>query len=82
MQQEPYKETVNLNGAINAFLGTAALGVGKKIVIPKLQQPATKADIKRLEDKFERYQRIENQTSRLDGKLPYFDSLRKFIVYF
>jgi len=75
------KETINPAGIGNAFLGSAALEVGMKLLIPQHRQPATKGDIQRLESKLERYQKIENQPPRLDGKWPYFDTINKIVVY-
>lgn len=52
---------------------------------PKENKPATKGDLQRLESVLkekERYHEVKNLPGRIDGSLPFYDTIEHQIVYF
>jgi len=74
-------DEVSVSGITNAALGTLMIELLKWLAITNENKPATKADLKRLEDKLKRYHRVNSLKPSNDGDLPYFDMETKTIVY-
>ena len=74
-------DEVSISGITNAALGALMIELLKWLTITKENKPATKADLKRLEDKLKRYHRVTNLKSSNDGDLPYFDMETNTIIY-
>ena len=87
MKSDNYKPPVNkigkmsVAGAGNAAVGALAVNLITKALTPEENMPATRGDISRLETKLNRYHRVINIPSRLDGSKPYYDKETKMVIY-
>ena len=75
-------EQISLAGVGNAFAGTMAVEGLKALFIKEENKPATKLDIQKLEEKFKRYQEINNLPRNINNQKPFYDNVQKIVVYF
>lgn len=76
-------DKMSMAGVGNAVAGTAIVKLAEAIFTSEANKPATKNDIKKLEDKIsKRYYAIKNMQKDSSGKSPYFDTFQCCVVYF
>ena len=74
-------DQISAAGVANAALGTTAANLVKNLFTPEQNKSATKADIRRIEEKLQRYHKVENMDRLGDGRVPYFEMHLKRLVY-
>ena len=74
-------DQMSFAGVGNSVAGNLAVEAMKSIFIKDENKPATKADLKLLTSKLERYYLVKNLNPDLYGRLPYFDNELKVIIY-
>ncbi len=74
-------EKMSLAGVGNAAAGTFAANLLNNVFTSGENKPATKKDLKNLEQKLNRYQKITNLPPNTLGQTPYFDMELKKVVY-
>ncbi|MDT7830921.1 hypothetical protein RQM59_00930 [Flavobacteriaceae bacterium S356] len=72
---------MSLVGVGNSMAGTLLSEAAINIFTKQDNKPATKADIKALENSLKRFQRIQNMAADSEGRLPYYDMRRMELVY-
>ena len=70
------------NAAVGTFIGNAAYDGIKYLLSDKKIDQSLKSEIESLIAKIGRYQKINKQSTRFDGALPYFDLYTNEIIYF
>tara|TARA_R110002050_G_scaffold204522_4_gene340208 strand:- start:143619 stop:144047 length:429 start_codon:yes stop_codon:yes gene_type:complete len=75
-------EKMSLAGVGNAAAGSLLADGVKHIITTNQNLPATKGDLKNLENKFLRYHNITNMAPQQNGALPYFDMQKNQVVYY
>ncbi len=73
---------MSLAGVGNSVAGTIAVEGLKALFTKEENKPATKLDILKLEQRFKRYQEINNLPRNINNQKPFYDSLLKGVVYF
>lgn len=66
-------EKISAVGVGNAAIGHAAVELSKAMFMPEHLKAATKGDLKSLENKLQRYQRIQNMKPNSYGQYAYFE---------
>ncbi|WP_375241442.1 hypothetical protein [Polaribacter sp.] len=74
-------EALSIAGVGNATIGNLAADAIKSIFVNDDNKPVTKADLKRLSLKLERFQMIKNMNSNIYGQKAYFDCDLSIVVY-
>lgn len=74
-------EQMSLSGVGNAAAGTIVVEGLKALLIKEENKPATKRDLKKLEEKLGRYQEVYNLPKNINNQKPFYDNLTKRIVY-
>ena len=83
VSQNSYKKNLKELGI--ATVGTVAGNTLQNKLTPLKNRAAAKGDLQHLESVLkekERYHEVKNQPGRIDGAVPFFDTIRKEIVYF
>jgi hypothetical protein len=80
-KQKTSIEKMSFAGVGNAAVGSLAADALKSIFIKEENKPATKADLKNLENKFARYQLIHNLPKNNLGLSPYYDNQERIVIY-
>ncbi|MDI1318104.1 hypothetical protein [Flavobacterium sp.] len=83
-KSEPTKiDKMSLSGVGNSVAGIAIVKIAESLLTPEINKPATKGDLKKLEDKIvNRYYPVNNLAMNNFGQKPYFDAHQNRIVYF
>ena len=68
-------------GVGNSAVGTLAVEGLKALLLKEENKPATKLDIQKLEERFKRYQEINNLPINTKNQQPFYDGLLKKVVY-
>ena len=74
--------TMSLAGVGNATGGALLADTITNLLTSEENKPATKGDLKALENKIGRYHKIGNMQPNNDGKLPYFDLQTNSVEFF
>jgi hypothetical protein len=73
---------MSLAGIGNAAAGSVLIKLAENIFTNEVNKPATKGDIKNLEEKIsKRYYQIRNLNKNEFGKTPFFDTSECLIIY-
>ena len=75
-------DVMSLAGVGNATGGSILAGTIVKLLTSEENKPATKGDLKALENKIGRYHKVGNMQPNNEGKWAYFDMLTKTVVFF
>jgi hypothetical protein len=76
-------DKMSFAGVGNAATGSALIRIAESLLTPEINKPATKGDLKNLEEKIsKRYYLVQNMQKNPFGKSPYFDTITGVIVYF
>lgn len=72
---------MSLTGVGNSLAGTLVAEGLKSLFTNEENKPATKLDIKKLEQKIKRYQEIKNIPINFNNQKPYYDNVLNIVVY-
>ena len=74
-------DKMSLAGVGNSMAGTLLSEAAISLFTKQDNKPATKADIKALENTLKRYQRVQNLQPDLEGRQPYYDMRKMQLIY-
>ena len=82
-KSDAIKQSMTLAGVGEAAAGVALVELGKTLIIPKDNKPATKRDIQELKSMIngERYLPVKNYQNDADGRKPFYDVETGKVVY-